>query len=75
MIELLDDKYDWPRETAAEALGYFREAGKPAVPRLLLLLKDKNQQVRERAATALWMIDKEAAAKAGVDIFKGKYGE
>jgi HEAT repeat protein len=67
---LLEDKDDRPRRTAAEALGYFREQGKPAIPALLRALKDKDPDLRERAGTSLWLIDGQAAAKAGVDVFR-----
>jgi hypothetical protein len=75
LIELLDDTNDWPRRTAAESLGQFREKARAAIPKLLAALKDRNQQVRKSAAVSLWLIDAEVAAKAGIDVFRDKYGE
>jgi hypothetical protein len=50
-----------------------RELGTNAVPLLVTMVK--NHEVRMSAAFSLWAIDKEIAAKAGVDVFRGKYGE
>jgi HEAT repeat protein len=70
LLPLLDDNDDWPRQLAAEALGRFREQGKSALPALLRALKDKNPDVRRYAGGSIWLIDTEAADKAGVNPLK-----
>jgi len=75
LIQLLDDTNDFPRRMAAESLRQFRDKARPAIPKLLAALKDRNQQVHKNAAVSLWLIDPEVAAKAGIDVFKDKYGE
>ena len=70
LLALLEDKDDWPRELAAGALGRFREQAKPALPALLRALNDRNPEVRQAAGDSIWLIDMEAADKAGVKPFK-----
>jgi hypothetical protein len=70
LLQLLDDKDDWPRKLAVGAIGRFRAQAKSALPGLLRALKDKNPDVRRYAAGSIWLIDTEAADKAGVNPFK-----
>ena len=53
------------RRLAAYRLGNFGEAGKPAIPALLMALGDTNDSVRATVGEALKKIDPEAAQKAG----------
>jgi HEAT repeat protein len=62
----LESKSAPVRKRAAEVLGRFGPAAKEAVPALLLVLRDRQNAVREAAAAALRQIDPKAAARAGV---------
>jgi hypothetical protein len=55
-----------PERETIGALVAFGAQAKPAVPKLLGLLEDKNPITRSSAVQALKLIDPEAAAKAGV---------
>jgi HEAT repeat protein len=66
MAVCLTDTNRFIRGWACNAMGEFGTNAEPYVPTLISLLKDPENQVRERAALALKQIDPEAAAKAGV---------
>jgi hypothetical protein len=56
----------FPSEEAIVSLGQFGAQAKPAVPMLIGLLNDPEQNIRGSATNALRKIDPDAAAKAGV---------
>jgi HEAT repeat len=71
LVRLLDESQNEPhseriRGNAISGLRQFRALAKPAVPSLLRLLNDANEDIRWQATNALLDIDPEAAAKAGV---------
>ena len=51
---------------AAEALGHYGHLARPAVPRLIELLKVPDKELRWAVTMALKQIDPEAATKEGV---------
>jgi HEAT repeat protein len=71
LVRLLDEAQNQPhceriRDNAMSGLRQFRALAKPAIPTLLRLLNDANEDTRWQATNALMDIDPEAAAKAGV---------
>jgi hypothetical protein len=71
LVRLLDEPQNQPhseriRGNAMSGLRQFRALAKPAVPTLLRLLNDANEDTRWQATNALMDIDPEAAARAGV---------
>jgi hypothetical protein len=52
----------------------FPEAQKRAVPDIVAMLRDPEENIRGNATNALWEIDREAAAKAGVKPPKRREG-
>ena len=64
LMKYLDD--DNLNTAAAEALGGFGSVAKPAVPKLVALLKIPDKDLRHAVTESLKKIDPEAAAKAGI---------
>lgn len=64
LINYLDD--DNLNTPAAEALGGFGSVAKPAVPKLVSLLKIPDKDLRHAVTDSLRKIDPEAAAQAGI---------
>jgi HEAT repeat protein len=64
LIPYLDDEN--VNDEAADALANYGRLAKPAVPKLIPLLKARDKDAREAAQKALVKIDPEAAAQAGV---------
>jgi HEAT repeat protein len=65
LLRLLDSNDDGVRLGAVMVLDQFGAIAKPAVPKLLALQKDKNEDVRTAARMALNVIDPQAADQAG----------
>jgi len=66
LMTYLDD--DDLNDNAAEALGNFGSLARAAVPKLILLLKNPDPELREAVVEALKQIDPEAYAKAKKDM-------
>ncbi len=66
LTSVLNHTYSDLRAKAVVAFEEFGEASKPAVPRLCELLNDPDERVRVAVTNALFKIDPDAAAKAGV---------
>jgi HEAT repeat protein len=66
LTEMLKDKARSRRVAAAEVLGRIGKDAAAAVPTLVLLVRDRDWQVREKAAAAMKKIDPDAAVKAKV---------
>jgi hypothetical protein len=66
LIKCLADTSIDVQSEAAEGPGKFGESAKPAIPTLVVLLQNPNQDVINHARAALLRIDPEAAARAGV---------
>jgi HEAT repeat protein len=66
LIKCLADSSTDVQGEAAQGLGNFEVNAKPAIPALLALLQNPNQDVVNHAKAALLRIDPEAAARAGV---------
>ena len=64
LISYLDD--DAVNDEAATALGNFGSLAKGAVPKLIPMLKVKDNDAQKAARQALKKIDPQAAAKAGI---------
>jgi HEAT repeat protein len=66
LIERLGDEWPTTRQNSLEALVWHRDQARAAVPAILKALNDPDPITRDKATNVLRIIDRKAAAEAGI---------